>query len=264
MRLTALVGGVAGALVLTGCGTGDDGADATEDAGPHTLTVYAAASLTDSMERIATQFEAAQEEAGNPGVTVELNVGGSSDLLAQLRSGAPADVFASADETTMGRAAADALLEKEPELFATNVLQIATPPDNPAGIGSLADLADSENQVVLCAPEVPCGAAAERVQQAAGTDIEPVSEERVVTDVLGKVSSGEADAGLVYVTDVLGAGDDVLGIDFPESAEAVNNYPIAALADSEQDGLAQAFVDFVVGESGQQILADAGFGAPDT
>ena len=260
-RPSAAVSALA-ALALTACGSGGGSDDAPAGGEPRTLTVFAAASLTDSFEEIASDFEASQEETGNQEVTVEFNFGGSSDLVAQLQSGAPADVFASADVANMTKATDDDLIDGEPQLFATNVLQIATPPDNPAGIEELSDLADDDVQVVLCAPEVPCGAASAKVEQAADIDITPVSEEQAVTDVLGKVASGEGDAGLVYVTDVIGAGDDVLGIDFPESEEAVNEYPIAALADSEQAELAQQFVDFVLGERGQKVLADAGFGAP--
>ncbi len=257
MRRSVIAAVAAVGLLLAACGSGG-GSDSDESgAEPRTLTVFAAASLTDSFEEIASDFEAEHE-----GVTVDFNFGGSSDLVAQLQSGAPADVFASADVATMTKATDDELVEGDPELFATNVLQIATPPDNPAGVEELSDLADDDVQVVLCAPEVPCGAASAKVEEAAGIDVQPVSEEQAVTDVLGKVSSGEADAGLVYVTDVIGAGDDVLGIDFPESAEAVNEYPIAALADSEQTELAQQFVAFVLSGGGQKVLADAGFGAP--
>ncbi len=243
------------------CGSDDTsaGSDTEATAAPEEqeLTVFAAASLTDTFTEIASQFEDA-----NPGVTVKLNFAGSSDLVAQIQQGAPADVFASADTKNMDKATDDDLVEGTPEDFATNVLQIATPPDNPAGIETLDDLTNSDVKVVLCAPEVPCGSAAVGVEEAAGIDIQPVSEEQSVTDVLNKVISGEADAGLVYVTDVTGAGGEVEGIEFPESSEVVNTYPIAPLTGSANPELAQAFADFVTEADGQKVLADAGFGAP--
>ena len=257
-----LVGAGAAALLVcasAACGSSDDGGDAASGsgAGPTTLTVYAAASLTDTFTEIGRQFEAEHD-----GVTVKFSFGGSSDLVAQLQQGAPGDVFASADTANMDKATGDDLVEGDPVDFATNTLEIAVPPDNPAGVSDLADLAASGTKLVLCAPEVPCGAAAAKVEQAAGLDLSPVSEEQSVTDVLNKVETGEADAGLVYVTDVRGAGDEVEGIEFPEAADAVNTYPIAALSGSEDTDLAAEFVDFVTGSEGQQVLADAGFGRP--
>jgi molybdate transport system substrate-binding protein len=240
-------------LVVLGtaaCGSGGGGGDTT-------LTVYAAASLTSTFEKLADSFE-----DSHAGVEVELNFAGSSDLVAQIRNGAPADVFASADEANMDKLTADDLQGSEPQVFATNTLQIATPPDNPAGVQSLQDLANPDLNLVICAPEVPCGAAAQAVADEAGVTLQPDSEEQSVTDVLGKVTSGEADAGLVYVTDVITAADDVLGIEFPESESVVNDYPIATVADSENADLAQQFVDLVLSDEGRQLLADAGFGRP--
>jgi molybdate transport system substrate-binding protein len=236
------------ALSLTACG-GDE-----EES---TLTVYAAASLTAAFEEIAEEFEGEHD-----GVGVELNLGGSSDLVTQIQEGAPADVFASADTATMDALVADDLTGAEPEAFATNTLQIAVPPGNPAGIQSFADLARPGLALVLCAPEVPCGGAARSVAEAAGVTLDPLSEEQSVTDVLGKVTSGEAEAGLVYVTDVAAAGDDVEGISFPESADVVNTYPIAPVADSDESDLAADFTAFVLSDTGQGILADHGFGPP--
>ena len=240
--------------LLAGCG-GDD-SDATGDDGT-TLTVYAAASLTKTFEAIGAEFDKAHD-----GVTVEFSFGGSSDLVAQIQQGAPADVFASADTANMDKLSGDDLQAADPQNFATNTLEIAVPPGNPGGVASFADLTKSDLNVVVCAPEVPCGAAAVKVEETTGVDISPVSEEQSVTDVLAKVTSGEADAGLVYVTDVLAAGDDVEGVPFPESAEAVNTYPIVALTDAgdrDNGDLAQAFVDLVLSDTGQQILQDAGF-----
>jgi molybdate transport system substrate-binding protein len=239
-------------LLLVGAAAceGDDDADTT-------LTVFAAASLTTSFEELGEQFEESHD-----GVEVEFNFAGSSDLVSQIQGGAPADVFASADEANMAKITADGLNDSEPQLFATNTLEIAVPPDNPAGVQTFQDLAKPDLNLVICAPDVPCGAAAQVVAESAGVELQPVSEEQSVTDVLGKVTSGEADAGLVYVTDVIAAGDDVQGIEFPESSTVVNLYPIATVADSENADLAQEFVDLVLSDEGQQVLADAGFGRP--
>ncbi|MGI8458119.1 MAG: molybdate ABC transporter substrate-binding protein [Propionibacteriaceae bacterium] len=218
------------------------------------LTVFAAASLQSTFTELGAQFESA-----HPGTRVVFSFAGSADLVTQLQGGAPADVFASADTTIMDKAAGDDLLSGTPVDFASNTLEIAVPPDNPAGVASLADLTRSGVKVVLCAPVVPCGSAAQRVETAAAIDITPVSEESSVTDVLNKVSTGEADAGLVYLTDVKNAGATVTGVRFPESSAAVNRYPIAILAASKHADLASQFVNLVTGTQGQQVLADAGF-----
>jgi molybdate transport system substrate-binding protein len=249
LAATALLVATTAACDDDGSGASGDGADAGT-----TLTVYAAASLTATFTEIGGAFEQQHD-----GVKVEFSFGGSSDLVSQIQEGAPADVFASADTATMDKLTADGLQADDPQDFASNTLEIAVPPDNPAGIASFADLAASGLNVVLCAPEVPCGAATQKIEDATGVDIQPVSEEQSVTDVLAKVSSGEADAGLVYVTDVQAAGDDVEGVTFPESSEAVNTYPIVALKDAADADLASEFVDLVLGDTGQGILADAGF-----
>jgi molybdate transport system substrate-binding protein len=236
------------ALGATACGSDDAGAR------HQTLTVFAAASLTHTFARIGDEFEAAHD-----GVTVRFSFGGSSDLVEQIQSGAPADVFASADTTNMAKLGTTA---SHPENFASNTLEIAVPPGNPAGIASLQDLTKPGLRLVVCAPEVPCGSATQRLARAAGLTLKPVSQEQSVTDVLGKVTTGEADAGLVYVTDVKAAGAAVEGIAFPESSSVVNTYPLSALQDSRHAELAQEFVDFVLGEQGQQVLAAAGFAKP--
>ncbi|GAA0976425.1 Molybdate-binding protein ModA [Nocardioides aquaticus] len=252
-KASALVVTTLVALAAGACGTGGGEEAGAGDGGTATITVFAAASLTSSFEQVAADFE-----AENDGVDVQLNFAGSSDLVAQIQEGAPADVFASADEANMDKATADDLVDA-PALFASNTLAIAVPPGNPAGVTSVDDLAADGLNLVLCAPEVPCGAAAEAVAEAADLDLSPVSEEQSVTDVLAKVSTGEADAGLVYVTDVIAAGDDVEGVEIPEDVNAVNLYPIATVADSEEAELAQGFVDLVLARTGQDVLADAGF-----
>lgn len=248
-------------LLLTGCGSDDTAAPAATSTASapaeRTLTVFAAASLKTTFTQIGDEFEAA-----NPGVTVTFSFAGSSDLVSQLTEGAPADVFASADEKNMTKVSDASLTAGQPVDFATNTLEIATPAGNPAGVTSFADLAQPGLKVVVCAPQVPCGAAAQKVEDATGVTITPVSEEGSVTDVLGKVTSGEADAGLVYVTDVAAAGDQVTGVEFPESSQAVNTYPIVALKDASDADLASAFVTYVTGTQGRSVLEAAGFGAP--
>ena len=253
MSRTPLLLAAGSALVLlAGCG-GAAPAPADQPGAPGvsgvTLTVFAAASLKQPFTTLGQRFE-----AEHPGTTVTFSFAGSSDLVTQLQQGAPADVFASADTTTMTRATTDGLVAGTPADFATNTLEIAVPPDNPARIESFADLTRSGVKVVVCAPQVPCGAATQKVETATGTDLTPVSEENAVTDVLGKVTSGEADAGLVYVTDVKGAGEKVLGIPFAESKEAVNTYPVAALAGSRQAALAGGFVRLITSTEGRQVL----------
>ncbi|WP_432563324.1 molybdate ABC transporter substrate-binding protein [Kineococcus sp. SYSU DK003] len=254
MRCRPLTALLAAGVLLAACGSSDADPAAPEE---RTLTVFAAASLTGTFTEIGEQFEAA-----NPGVRVAFSFAGSSDLATQITEGAPGDVFASADENTMTEVTGQALTAADPVDFATNVLQIATPAGNPAGIATFADLAEPGVRVVVCAAQVPCGAATDRVEQSSGVPLDPVSEESSVTDVLGKVTSGEADAGLVYVTDVISAGDRVTGVEFPESAAAVNTYPIAALTGAADPDLADAFVEFVVGAGGQEVLQAAGFGRP--
>jgi molybdate transport system substrate-binding protein len=162
----------------------------------------------------------------------------------------------------MDKLVADDLVTGPPTDFAANTLMIAVPPGNPAGVASLADLAADDLNLVVCAPEVPCGAATERLEATAGLAFSPVSEEQSVTDVLNKVITGEADAGLVYVTDVRTAGNQVEGIGFPEADDAVNVYPVSVLSGGAQPELAQEFVEAVLGPAGQQVLSDAGFAAP--
>jgi molybdate transport system substrate-binding protein len=242
-------------LVLAGCGTSNEAAPAGGTGG--TLTVFAAASLKKSFTDIGEQFK-----TDNPGTDVEFTFAGSSDLVTQLTQGAPGDVFASADTTNMEKAAKAGLLAGTPVDFAANTLTIVVAPGNPKKIGSFKDLTQPGLAVVTCAPQVPCGAATQKVEKATGTQLDPVSEESQVTDVLTKVTTGQADAGLVYVTDAKGAGDEVTAVAFPESADAVNVYPIATLKQSKTSPLAVKFVEAVTGEAGERILAAAGFAKP--
>ena len=221
-------------------------------AGP--LTVFAAASLKNTFTEIGELYQ-----QQNPGSTVTFSFAGSSDLVTQILAGAPADVFASADTNNMTKARDGGAVAGEPVNFASNTLTIVTPPGNPSGIAAFADLASPDVSVVVCAPQVPCGSATERIEQNTGVTLTPVSEESSVTDVLNKVQTGEADAGLVYVTDASAAGDKVTAVPFPESAAVVNVYPIAALTGAAEPDLATSFLELVTGPEGQQALADAGF-----
>jgi molybdate transport system substrate-binding protein len=262
-RAAALLAAGMLAAGLAGCGgyapggAAAPGADNGEPGVEGAITVFAAASLKATFTALAEEFE-----ARHPGTDVTLNFAGSSDLVTQISQGAPADVFASADVANMDKLADAQLIDGAATDFATNVLQIAVPPSNPASIGAFADLAAPGVMVVVCAPQVPCGAATEAVEKAAGTTLAPVSEESSVTDVLGKVVSGEADAGLVYVTDVEAAAGKALGIPFAEAGQAVNTYPLATVGTSRNKAAARAFVDLVTGPEGRKVLNDAGFGTP--
>ena len=241
------------AVALTACG----GTSSGSTGGHRTLTVFAAASLTSPFQEIADAFE-----ADHPGTDVKLSFGGSSDLVTQIQNGAPADVFASADTANMAELTASHLADGDPQPFATNHLEIAVPPGDPAGVHTFADLAKPGVDLVVCAPEVPCGAAAQDVARNAGVTLRPVSEEQSVTDVLAKVTAGEADAGLVYVTDVKAAGGQVDGVPFREASSVTNTYPVALVKDSAQSALAREFVAAVTGAAGQRVLRAAGFGRP--
>lgn len=235
---------VTGAAV--GCSSDDDTAQTT-------LTVYAAASL----KKTFTAIEAAYEKQ-HPDVDVKLNFDGSSALVNQIKQGAQVDVLATADEATMAKVTSEV---NTPQIFARNTLVIVTARGNPKKIENLAGLANPGIRTVVCAVQVPCGAAAKQVERDAGVTITPASEESSVTAVLTKVTSGEADAGLVYVTDAKSVPDKVSVVLDPAFAKVVNNYPIATLKSSSHQQQAQEFVQMVLGESGQKILADAGFAA---
>jgi molybdate transport system substrate-binding protein len=246
-------------FVVSGCGSSKEAStsSSTSSAGGGKLIVFAAASLKKSFSDIGEQFK-----TDIPGSDIEFSFAGSSDLVTQLTQGAPADIFASADTKNMDKAAQANLLAGKPVNFASNTLTIVTAPGNPRKVASFKDLTQPGLTVVVCAPQVPCGSATEKVEKATGVTLNPVSEESQVTDVLGKVTSGQADAGLVYVTDAQGAGDKVTAVPFPESSDAVNTYPIAVLKQSKNAAMAQKFVDLVTGDAGQKVLNAAGFAKP--
>jgi len=240
-------------------GSGGRGADAAPRELSGTLTVFAAASLTDVFTDLGERLE-----ADNPDLEVRFTFAGSSALATQITQGAPADVFASANEDQMTVVTDADRADGEPAVFASNALEIAVPAGNPADVTGLADFAREELALAVCAPEVPCGAAAEDVFAAADVTARPDTLEEDVRAALTKVELGEVDAALVYATDVEAAGDSVEGIAFPEAeAEgAVNDYPVCVLADAPNADAARAFVELVLSDDGQAALAGAGFRAP--
>jgi molybdate transport system substrate-binding protein len=257
---SALLVGAA-VLALAACGTGDSGSS-TASAGASasssvsgSITVFAAASLKESFTAIGTAFEAA-----HPGTKVTFNFGPSSALAQQITQGAPADVFASASPTTMQQVV-DGKAANDSTAFARNVLEIAVPPNDPAKVAGLGDLGRAGVKVVLCQPQVPCGALAQTVLGKAGVTVKPVSLEADVKSTLSKVQLGEADAALVYVTDVTSAGDTVKGIEIPADVNAATTYPITTLTGSKNPDLATAFVTYVLSE-GRAELTKVGFQAP--
>ena len=240
----------------TGAATGAASAGASGGAGKATgkVTVLAAASLQKAFEEIEKTVE-----KDNPGLDVTFDFQGSQDLVASLAGGDSADVLATANNSTMKTAAEQKLVGDQTE-FATNVLTLIVPKGNPKKITGLDSSLDGAN-LVICAPEVPCGEATKKLAEAQGITLKPVSEEQKVTDVRGKVESGEADAGIVYTTDAAAAKDKADKIDIPDGG-VVNHYPIAQTAEPENPAGAQVFIDAVTGKTGQEILAKHGFGKP--
>lgn len=252
---------VAISCALVACGSSSTGSPAASSAASGgavqgSITVFAAASLTKAFTTLGTNFQTA-----HPGTTITVNFGASSALATQITQGAPADVFASASATTMDQVVA-AKAAASPRTFAENVMQIVVPPSNPAEISQLSDLAKPGVKLVLCQVEVPCGSTAAKVLSNAKLTVKPVSQEADVKSTLSKVSLGEADAALVYVTDVLAAKGKVTGIAIPAAVNASTSYPIAPLTASKNPGLAAAFVDYVLSPDGSAVLTAAGFTRP--
>ena len=258
LRLLPVLG--AAALALAACTSGGaptpeataSSDDSQVPARPVVLNVYAAASLTETFGELETDFEAA-----NPEVDVRFNFAGSQDLVTQLGEGADVDVLATANESTMKKAA-DAGQVDEQTIFVTNTLTLITTPGNPAGITGLDSSLDGV-KLVICAPEVPCGKLTKTLTDKLGVTLHPVSEEQAVTDVRGKVSSGQADAGIVYKTDALAEGDAVDTVEIQGADEAVNKYPIALVSASTKKDYGQKWIDLVLSTGGQAILEEAGF-----
>ena len=265
-RLLGAVAAVATLALAAGCGgSGDDtssgsgsGSSPSASSGgvSGTVTVFAAASLTETFTTLGTQFEAA-----HPGTTVRFNFGASSALAESINQGAPADVFASASPKNMQQVV-DGGGASDSKTFADNVMQIAVPPDNPGNVSQLSDLTRSGLKVALCQPQVPCGTVAAQVFRNAKITVKPVTEGADVKAVLTAVQLGEVDAGVVYKTDVQAAGTKVKGIEIPADQNASTSYPIAALAKAPNSAGAAAFVDYVLSDDGEKVLSQAGFTAP--
>jgi molybdate transport system substrate-binding protein len=264
------------ALFATACGDSDDSTEAadattttaaaTTTGAPSTaaaaevegdITVFAAASLTASFTEVGEAFTAA-----HPDASATFSFDASSALVTQITEGAPADVFASADTANMDKLVDAQLNGTEPVVFATNLLTIIVAPDNPLGITGVADLASADIKTVTCAAEVPCGRYAGEIFTNAGVTVTPVSFEQNVRGVVTKVTAGEADAGIVYVTDVTAAGDSADMVEIPADINVLAEYPIATVKDSGDTEVGGAFIEFLTGPEGQAIMADHGFGAP--
>ncbi|MGW7047631.1 molybdate ABC transporter substrate-binding protein [Streptomyces avermitilis] len=257
--------GAAALLALSACSSSDDSstkADSSASASSSTklsgtVTVFAAASLKESFTTLGKEFE-----KEHPGTKVTFSFGGSDSLAASITGGAPADVFASASPKTMAIVTDAGDASGTPATFVRNQLEIATLPGNPDKVSSLKDLTKSGLKVVLCDKEVPCGAAAQKALDASKLKLTPVSYEQDVKSALTKVELKEADAAVVYKTDVKAAGDKVEGVEFPESANAINDYPIVQLKDTKNAGAANAFIALVRSAEGQKVLTEAGFLKP--
>ena len=260
-RPAMLAATVAVALMLTGC-SGVAGSNAPNPGAGHdtlkgTVTVLAAASLAQVYGQLATEFEKL-----HPNVTITESFGGSSALATQIVQGAPADLFATANEVTMKPVTDAGLTDETPIVYATNVLTLIVPPSNPAKVTGVADLANPAVKVALCDKTVPCGSAAVTLLAAEHLTVTPVTLEQDVTAVLTKVELNEVDAGLVYVTDATTAGNKVRQIAVPDAANVINRYPIALLKNSSNKAAAQAFEQFILSTTGLGALKRAGFGTP--
>jgi molybdate transport system substrate-binding protein len=262
MREVAVLSVALFAVALTGCGGDDEtpaagsGSSSAATSVKGTVTVFAAASLQEAFTEIGATFE-----SEHPGTKVVFSFGPSSGLAEQIAQGAPIDVFASASTATMdqvvegGNAASAAP-------FVVNTMEIAVPPDNPADVATVDDLTRKGVKVALCQAEVPCGATSQAVFDNAGVKVTPVTQEVDVKAVLSKVRLGEVDAGVVYVTDVRAAGDEVTGVEIPADVNATTTYPIATLTDAPNPAAAKAFAAYVRSADGLAVLTEAGFGQP--
>ena len=240
-------------LLLAACSGASDADEG--DSGDRMLRVLAAASLTEAFTELQQVYENT-----HPGIEVQVSYDSSAVLAQQVLEGAPADVLATADETTMARVADAGLADPQP--FVTNTLTLVTPPDDPGGIADIADLDSADVTYAVCVPEAPCGQAAERLLELEGVDAAPITEQQDVKSVLTQVTSGQVDAGLVYVTDAKAAGDKVDTIRLDSASKVINTYPIASLSESPEPDAARAWVQLVTSARGQRVLASYGFGPP--
>jgi len=260
MRRFAFVIAALAAVTVAGCSSGGSSPSSSSSSGSSSstgaITVFAAASLTGSFTQLGKQFEAAHK-----GDTVKFRFGPSSGLATEITSGAPADVFASAAPANMQQvvSAGDA---SNPQNFAKNIMEVAAPPNNPGKVKSVNDLAKKSVKVALCQPQVPCGVVAAEIFKNVGIKVKPVTLQPDVKSVLTQVETGNVDAGMVYVTDVMASGSKVKGITIPASDNASTLYPIATINSSKHKSIAQAFVSYVLSPTGQQVLASAGFEKP--
>ncbi len=259
-RTSRLLIGVLGAIGLVAAACGSDnsgGSAATTAALQGNITVFAAASLTAAFDDIGAAFTQV-----NPQAKATFSFDASSALVQQINQGAPADLFASADQANMDKLTKAGNNGTAPVIFATNLLGVIVAPGNPKGITGVQDLGKADLKVVVCAPEVPCGAYAKQIFDAAGVTVIPASLEQNVKGVVTKVTAGEADAGIVYVTDIAAAGDKAAGVDIPKNINVVAQYPIASTKASTNAAVDQGFINFVLGSQGQAILKKYGFLPP--
>jgi len=259
MRRFAVIAAGLAAVAVAGCSSSSSSSPSTTGSSKPaagTITVFAAASLTGTFTQLGTQFESA-----HPGDTVKFSFGPSSGLATQITSGAPADVFASAAPGNMQDvvSAGDA---SNPQDFAKNTMEVAVPPNNPAKVKSVNDLAKKSVKVAVCQPQVPCGVVAAEVFKNVGITVKPVTLQPDVKSVLTQVETGNVDAGMVYVTDVMAAGSKVKGVTIPANDNASTLYPIATVTSSKEKSIADAFVAYVLSPAGQSVLTAAGFEKP--
>jgi molybdate transport system substrate-binding protein len=259
MRRFAVIAAGLAAVAVAGCSSSSSSSPSTTNSSKPatgTITVFAAASLTGTFTQLGKQFESA-----HPGDTVKFSFGPSSGLATQITSGAPADVFASAAPGNMQDvvSAGDA---SNPQDFAKNTMEVAVPPNNPAKVKSVNDLAKKSVKVALCQPQVPCGVVAAEVFKNVGITVKPVTLQPDVKSVLTQVETGNVDAGMVYVTDVMVAGSKVKGVTIPANDNASTLYPIATITSSKEKSIADAFVAYVLSPAGQSVLTAAGFEKP--
>jgi molybdate transport system substrate-binding protein len=255
-RFALAIAGLA-AVAIAGCsssGSGSSGSGSSSSTG--SITVFAAASLMGSFTQLGRQFDTAHK-----GDTVKFSFGPSSGLATEINSGAPADVFASAAPANMQQVVS-AGNASNPTNFAKNKAEVAVPPNNPGKVTSVKDLGKSSVKVALCQPQVPCGVVAAQVFKNVGIKVKPVTLQPDVKSVLTQVETGNVDAGMVYVTDVMAAGSKVKGVTIPAADNATTTYPIATISSSKHKSIAQAFVSYVLSPTGQQVLATAGFEKP--